>query len=83
MVTKEQHETNGSHCVVLGPGEGRDIPPGDAGVVTVKAGKQEPGRTLSAYEFVMPSRTAGPPLHLHRGWDDEHGTDRRVRLYPS
>jgi uncharacterized cupin superfamily protein len=25
---------------------------------------------MSAYEFVIPPATAGPPLHLHRTWDE-------------
>jgi len=25
---------------------------------------------MSAYEFATPPHTAGPPLHLHRGWDE-------------
>ena len=25
---------------------------------------------ISAYEFVVPAATAGPPLHLHRDWDE-------------
>jgi len=56
--------------VVLAPGEGRAIPLGDAGTVTLKAVGAETGGRLSAYEFATPPRTAGPPLHLHRGWDE-------------
>ena len=56
--------------VVLAPGAGRAIPLGDAGTVTLKAVGAETGGTLSVYEFVTPPRTAGPPLHLHRGWDE-------------
>jgi uncharacterized cupin superfamily protein len=25
---------------------------------------------MTAYEFALPPETAGPPLHLHRGWDE-------------
>jgi hypothetical protein len=49
--------------VVLGPGEGRDIPLGDGGVDTVKAERRHSGGAMTAYEFVVPPRTAGPPLH--------------------
>src|SRR5215210_1025498 len=56
--------------VVLVPGAGRVIPLGEAGDVTLKAGHRETGGALSAYEFAMPPATAGPPLHLHRGWDE-------------
>jgi quercetin dioxygenase-like cupin family protein len=56
--------------VVRAPGEGRTIPLGDAGVVTLKAGGRDTGTTIAAYEFVLPPTTAGPPLHLHRGWDE-------------
>ncbi|MDP9367651.1 MAG: cupin domain-containing protein [Chloroflexota bacterium] len=56
--------------VVLAPGEGRTIPLGEAGIVTLKAVSAGTGGTLSAYEFVAPPATAGPPLHLHRGWDE-------------
>ena len=58
------------HSVVLAPGAGRVIPLGDAGNVLLKAVGVETGGTLSVYEFVAPPRTAGPPLHLHRGWDE-------------
>jgi hypothetical protein len=44
---------------VHGPGEGRTISLGDAGVVTLKAERVETGGTLSAYEFVMPPRRQG------------------------
>jgi quercetin dioxygenase-like cupin family protein len=66
-------ETSGSQhgqSLLLPPGEGRAIPLGDAGVVTLKAARRETGGTMSVYEFVTPSRTAGPPLHFHRGWDE-------------
>ena len=56
--------------VVLQPGEGRVIPLGEVGVVTMKASRADSGGTISAYEFVLPAATAGPPLHLHRSWDE-------------
>lgn len=56
--------------VILAPGAGRAIPLGEAGNVTLKAVGAETGGTLSVYEFVTPPRTAGPPLHLHRTWDE-------------
>lgn len=52
------------------PGEGRRIPLGDAGVVTLKVVGDDTGGSLTVYEFVIPARTAGPPLHLHRTMDE-------------
>ena len=59
-----------AHSVVLAPGDGRDISLGPGGTVTLKAGAADSGGTLSAYEAVLLPATAGPPLHLHRGWDE-------------
>jgi quercetin dioxygenase-like cupin family protein len=70
MDTNDPHENHQTHSVVHGPGEGRAIPLGDAGVVTLKVGRRETAGTLSVYEFATPPQTAGPPLHLHRGWDE-------------
>ena len=56
--------------IVIPPGGGRAIPLGGAGVVHLKAGRRETGGTISAYEYVAPAATAGPPVHLHRGWDE-------------
>ncbi len=56
--------------VVLAPGDGRVIPLGEVGNVTLKAVGRETGGTLSVYEIVTPPATAGPPLHLHRTWDE-------------
>jgi uncharacterized cupin superfamily protein len=25
---------------------------------------------MTAYEFALPAQTAGPPLHIHRSWDE-------------
>ena len=36
----------------------------------MKAVDANSGGTLSAYEAVLPPATAGPPLHLHRTWDE-------------
>jgi mannose-6-phosphate isomerase-like protein (cupin superfamily) len=55
---------------VQGPGQGRTIPLGDAGTVTMKVDGAGSGGSMSIYEFQMPARTAGPPEHLHRGWDE-------------
>lgn len=46
------------------------IPLGGAGDVTLKAVGAETGGTLAVYEFVVPPATAGPPLHIHRSWDE-------------
>jgi quercetin dioxygenase-like cupin family protein len=56
--------------IVVLPGEGRDIPLGEAGMVTMKVEGRATGGTISAYEFTSPPRTAGPPLHMHRSWDE-------------
>jgi len=66
----ERSDALHAQSLVLTPGEGRVIPLGEAGNVTLKVVSDQTGGTLSAYEFVAPPRTAGPPLHLHRGWDE-------------
>jgi mannose-6-phosphate isomerase-like protein (cupin superfamily) len=68
-VTGDTRKATGRE-VVLQPGEGRVIPLGEVGVVTMKASRADSGGTISAYEFVLPAATAGPPLHLHRSWDE-------------
>jgi len=70
MVEHEGGVAPHRRSVVLGPETGRIIPLGDAGNVTLKVGSDESGGTLSVYEFTMPPATAGPPHHLHRGWDE-------------
>jgi quercetin dioxygenase-like cupin family protein len=59
-----------AHSVVRPPGSGRRLPLGTAGIVTLKAVGAETAGTLAVYEFVTPPATAGPPLHLHRSWDE-------------
>jgi quercetin dioxygenase-like cupin family protein len=59
-----------SQSVIRAPGEGRPIPLGSAGVVTLKAVGDETDGALTAYEFELPPTTAGPPVHLHRTWDE-------------
>jgi quercetin dioxygenase-like cupin family protein len=56
--------------VLLAPGEGQVIPLGEAGQVILKAAGAQTGDRLAVYEFVTPPATAGPPLHLHRSWDE-------------
>jgi len=63
-----QHQRG--RAIVALPGEGRAIPLGDVGVVMMKAEGRATGGTMSAYEFTSPPRTAGPPLHIHRTWDE-------------
>jgi quercetin dioxygenase-like cupin family protein len=70
MVAIGEAAARQGQSVVLAPGAGRAIPLGDAGVVTLKAVAADSAGTLSAYESAMPPRTAGPPLHLHRSWDE-------------
>ena len=56
--------------VVRAPGEGRVISLGDAGETVLKIVSGDSAGTMSAYEFVIPPETAGPPLHFHRSWDE-------------
>lgn len=68
-------ETNGAQKqqaagVVREAGTGRVVLLGAAGTVTLKLVGAESAGTLAAYEFVTPPATAGPPLHLHRAWDE-------------
>jgi quercetin dioxygenase-like cupin family protein len=58
------------HSVVLAPGAGRAIALGDAQTVTLKTVASDSDGTLSAFEVALAPITAGPPLHLHRTWDE-------------
>ena len=55
---------------VLGPGEGRQIPPGDDPFVTIKVERRHSGGTMTAYEATVGPRRAGPVAHIHRTWDE-------------
>ena len=57
-------------AVVLGLGEGRRIGPADDPFVTVKAERRHSGGTLTVYEATVAPRSAGPPPHIHRTWDE-------------
>jgi quercetin dioxygenase-like cupin family protein len=57
-------------AMVLGPGEGRQIPPGDNPFVTIKMERRHSGGTMTAYESSTGPRMAGPPPHTHRTWDE-------------
>jgi quercetin dioxygenase-like cupin family protein len=70
MADVEGSDTRHGQSVFLAPGEGREIPLGDAGLVTLKAVRRDTGGTLSIYEFVTPPETAGPPLHIQRSCDE-------------
>ena len=70
MAGIDENVTRPGQSVFLAPDAGHRIPLGDAGTVTLKAVAADSGGTLSAYEFVTPPTTAGPPLHLHRTWDE-------------
>jgi mannose-6-phosphate isomerase-like protein (cupin superfamily) len=70
MVDTGDTVAQNGRSVVLAPGAGRTIPLGDAGFVTLKAVAADSAGTLSIYESALPPRTAGPPLHLHRTWDE-------------
>ncbi len=65
--TENKHQGRG---VLRRPGEGRQIPLGDVGVVTMKVEANDSNGTISSYEFMLPPVTAGPPLHVHRSWDE-------------
>lgn len=56
--------------MVRDAGTGRVVSLGAAGTVTLKLVGVESAGTLAAYEFVTPPETAGPPMHLHRAWDE-------------
>jgi len=57
-------------AVFLGPGEGRQIPPGDDPFVTVKVERRHSGGTMTAYEAIVGPRRAGPVAHVPRTWDE-------------
>ena len=56
--------------IVVQPGDGRTISLGSVGLVTMKAERADSNGHVSAYEFMLPAATTGPPLHLHRSWDE-------------
>jgi quercetin dioxygenase-like cupin family protein len=70
MDSRDASSNQHGQILVRSPGTGQDIPLGDAGVVTLKAVGAETAGRLAAYEFGVPPTTAGPPLHLHRTWDE-------------
>ena len=60
----------GLDVIVHDAGDGRSIPLGDGGTVTMKLEGIHTNQTLAVYEFTVPSRTAGPPQHIHATWDE-------------
>lgn len=70
MTPQDAADTPQVRSVVLGPGAGRQVSLGPAGVVTLKAVAGDSAGALSAYEATLPPATAGPPIHLHRTWDE-------------
>lgn len=70
MTDGERTGTQRGHSVVRAPGEGRVISFGDAGEAILKIVSDDSAGAMSAYEFAIPPATAGPPLHLHRNWDE-------------
>jgi hypothetical protein len=56
MIGGDETVARHGQSIVLPPGQGRVIALGDVAQVTLKA--------------VLPPATAGPPLHLHRNWDE-------------
>src|SRR4051812_39279545 len=69
-MSSEKTVSGSSRSVVLGPGEGRVLSLGPGADVTLKAVRQDSNGTISAYEFTLPPGIAGPPVHLHRAWDE-------------
>jgi quercetin dioxygenase-like cupin family protein len=63
-------ERQPARSVVRAAGEGRVISFGDVGEAILKVVSDDSAGTMSAYVFVIPAATAGPPLHLHRNWDE-------------
>src|SRR5215218_4822664 len=56
--------------IVHMPGDGRRIPLGEGGMVTMKLEGIHTNQALAVYEFTVPPRTAGPPQHIHATWDE-------------
>ena len=65
----EEAVTHEAHSVVLGPGEGRQIPTPSGGSLTFKATGAETGGTLLFIESDIPPG-GGPPLHVHADMDE-------------
>lgn len=59
-----------SGVIVHDSGEGREIPLGVGGIVTMKLEGIHTNGALAVYEFTVPPRTAGPPQHIHATWDE-------------
>lgn len=70
MAEQRGTDTAPRQTVVLPPGAGREVPLGAAGDVILKLEGSASGGALTIYEYTVPPATAGPPLHLHRGWDE-------------
>jgi quercetin dioxygenase-like cupin family protein len=70
MVSDPRMGASGATGIIRGPGAGLVVPLGDAAEVTLKVTGEETDGRLSAYECTVPPATAGPPVHLHRGWDE-------------
>ncbi len=52
------------------PGGGRPIQLGPGGTVRLKVEGIHSNGRMVLYEFTMPPRTAGPPMHIHEQWDE-------------
>ena len=52
------------------PEDGRIVSLGTGGEVTLKVEREDSSGSMTAYEFTVPPRTAGPPIHIHRTWDE-------------
>jgi quercetin dioxygenase-like cupin family protein len=77
--------TREARAVVLGPGEGRQIPNTSGGTFTFKATGSETGGSLLVLESVI-APGEGPPLHVHAAMDEVIYVlegQLRVRLGPA
>jgi quercetin dioxygenase-like cupin family protein len=52
------------------PGGGRQVELGPGGTVRLKVEGIHSQGQMVLYEFTMPPRTAGPPVHIHERWDE-------------
>jgi mannose-6-phosphate isomerase-like protein (cupin superfamily) len=64
------NEVSRKLALVHEPGGGRRIRLGLGGTVRLKVEGVHSNGQMVLYEFTMPSRTAGPPMHIHEQWDE-------------
>ncbi len=66
MSTEDSRELS----LIHEPGGGRQIQLGPGGTVRLKVEGVHSNGQMVLYEFTMPPRTAGPPMHIHEQWDE-------------